>query len=280
MKLPGGRLWTKPEIDAHQGRLRRLANIVRENKPDVITIQEMDMFADVARELGTQGYVAWNSASSLGSQPVGANSTSGPDSQLVDYGKLKEDRNGAVQQLLTVQKAVKEAATKINEKKKEKADAIERAEEADEAGGSDKGQWGVAEDDPDLIVIPNYLDLLEAHEQAGAIMGILDLKMDGTALKDMEPKIVLKALDVFLVQHYKESIDALASSGIAFAPKLNSHARKFGGGGSHDDDGCAIFWKKDKFTATEFSAAPIGTNRNHGGKADAPMLRVGLQHTD
>lgn len=74
----------------------------------------------------------------------------------------------------------------------------------------------------------------------------------------------------------EQYIRLLQDSGIAFAPNFPSTCRRFGlkKRESADDDGCAIFWKATKFTATALDWLP----RDRGRYAAA--VRVDLRRKD
>mmetsp|Transcript_111010 Transcript_111010/g.314164 ORF Transcript_111010/g.314164 Transcript_111010/m.314164 type:complete len:603 (-) Transcript_111010:2-1810(-) len=98
--------------------------------------------------------------------------------------------------------------------------------------------------------------------------------------KQMERFIPLQS------EAYATELQKLAGKGVAFAPNVNSNARKFAlkddWGGKEfkenpekdpDDQGVAIFWKKSNFDAKSVEMSLIGKS----SKADAAALMVELQ---
>jgi endonuclease/exonuclease/phosphatase family metal-dependent hydrolase len=69
-------------------------------------------------------------------------------------------------------------------------------------------------------------------------------------------------------------LEHIIHSGVAFAPKIQSTARKLNPSMTADNDGCAIFWKKSRFTATSLAAFQYQDQKGRLGKDGCICVRL------
>lgn len=108
---------------------------------------------------------------------------------------------------------------------------------------------------PDVICfqeMDHYADALDDLKKLGYVSGQAQLVVsdDGDGLY---PRSTIEYIHSYVPLWKYDYVDAenyevhLKAQSYAFIPKLNSKARKFSQNPDADNDGCAVFWKNDRF---------------------------------
>jgi len=231
-------------------RIYQIVELVRKADPDVITLQEVDHYEDLAALLAQCGYTSKRERRS-------------DEEDYKDYAALKKDRLDKMDKEVKKWKKVEKELGKKVDKAKEGVEQALRDEEV--AGNLFKGaseklqellkddQYGIyAETQAQKKIVEDYGEALEAQKK---VVEEAQLMLEGL-LREVED-LPVRSSEAINAE-YDNHLALLSKNGVAFAPMGNSNARKVwirsnkgrateAENMDKDDEGSTIFWKTSKF---------------------------------